>query len=312
MRRDDEGTGPPASLRPIAILLVALVGLSGPACSPDPPPKRVPDSTILVGAFDFTESEILANLYAGALRARGYEIEILDSVVGREIMGPALEQGRVDVVPEYVGTLLHFLGAASASEEANPVDELNRLLEEHGIVAMEPAPAQNKNVIVVTQSTAERLDVERISDLEPVAGDLIFGGPPECPARPLCLRGLSKTYGIEFARFQPLDVGGPLTVAALLGGEVDVALLFQTDPRIDEHELVVLEDDRGLQPAENIVPVVRAEVTDRNGSAFADALNEVSAKLTTSGLRELNAVVDDGQMTPEDAAADWLEANGLK
>ena len=102
-----------------------------------------------------------------------------------------------------------------------------------------------------------------------------------------------------------------MTVAALVGREVDVALLFQTDPRIDEHDLVVLEDDRGLQPAENVVPVARAEVAERHGAAFADALNDVSANLTTRSLRELNAVVGDGQTNAEDAAAHWLAANGL-
>ena len=295
-----------------SIGFVSLTLLLSAACAGSTRPgATVAESTILVGAFDFTESEILANLYAGALRTRGYEVEVLTEVAAREIMEPALEQGRVDVVPEYQGTLLRFLEPDLAFEESNPADELKRLLEERGMVALDPAPAQNKNVIVVTHATATRLDVESLSDLEPFSADLVFGGPPECPARPLCLQGLEDTYGIEFARFQPLDAGGPLTVAALVGGEVDVALLFQTDPRIDEHNLVVLEDDRGLQPAENILPVVREEVAARHGDSFADALNDVSEKLTTDRLRALNAAVIDAGRTAEEVADEWLEANGV-
>ncbi|MDQ4026808.1 MAG: glycine/betaine ABC transporter substrate-binding protein, partial [Actinomycetota bacterium] len=140
--------------------------------------------------------------------------------------------------------------------------------------------------------------------------EMVFGGPPECPVRPLCLPGLKETYGLEFDRFQPLDVGGPLTVNALTGGEIDVGLLFSTDPAIGIRDLVVLTDDRGLQPPENVVPVVRAEIIDVHGDALTQAVNSTTIHLSTSDLQLLNAGVDVGGADPRDVAEGWLAEHG--
>ena len=313
-RRRDRARGPS---RARALLLVALC--TAAACSSGPGPAGAPPpGTILVGAFDFSESEVLAHIYSRALDEAGYPVQVLDRVASREIMEPALEQGRVDLVPEYQGTLLRFLdpqAATSAGGEpdhaADELRALTSLLDERGLAALEPAPATNSNVIVVTRETAESLDLVRISDLADVAGDLIFGGPPECPTRPLCLVGLQDTYGLRFARFQPLDVGGPLTLGALLAGDIDVGLLFETDPSIARHDLVVLRDDRHLQPAENVLPIVRDAVLDEHGEGVADVLNEVSAEISTSELRRLNAEVADEGASVSDVANGWLEDEAL-
>ncbi len=142
---------------------------------------------------------------------------------------------------------------------------------------------------------------------EPIASQLVLGGPPECPKRPFCIPGLQETYGIEFAEFKPLDVGGPLTVKALKGGRIDVGLLFSTSSAIVANDFVVLEDDKSLQAAENITPLV-SEVVDDSAGALLD---QVSAALTTENITELNGRVELDQEDPADVAADFLEQEGI-
>lgn len=146
----------------------------------------------------------------------------------------------------------------------------------------------------------------------PLASTLILGGPPECPQRPYCALGLKDTYGIEFKEFKPLDAGGPLTVAAVKDGQVDVGLLFTSDPAIAVNGFVLLEDDKKLQLADNIIPIVRQEVLDADtAGVMPRVLNDIMAKLTQEELTKLNqAVTVDGQ-TAADAAKAWLEANGF-
>lgn len=143
---------------------------------------------------------------------------------------------------------------------------------------------------------------------ETIASQLTFGGPAECPDRPFCIPGLERVYGIEFGEFKPLDVGGPLTVEALRNGDIDVALLFSTSSVIGDEGWVVLEDDKNLQAAENITPVVRTEVLD---DTITERLNAISAALTTDNVTELNGRVEIDGEDPADVAADFLEENGL-
>ena len=141
-----------------------------------------------------------------------------------------------------------------------------------------------------------------------VASQMTLGGPPECPERPFCIPGLKDTYGIEFADFEELDPGGPLTVKALAGGKIDVGLLFSTSSTIVDNDFVILEDDKNLQTAENITPVVRDEVLD---PTIEEVLNNISATLTTEGITELNGRVELDKEDPADVAADHLEQEGL-
>lgn len=143
---------------------------------------------------------------------------------------------------------------------------------------------------------------------EPIASQLTLGGPPECPERPFCVPGLKETYGIEFESFQPLDVGGPQTVNALKAGRVDVGLLFSTSSAIEANDFVVLEDDKSLQQAENITPVVRTEVLD---DTIEGLLNEVSGALDTETMIQLNSRVELDQEDPADVAASFLEEEGI-
>ena len=185
---------------------------------------------------------------------------------------------------------------------------LRPLLEEQGITLLEPSPAEDKNGFAVTEETAEEYDLTTLSDLEPVAGELTFGAGPECPERPLCLLGLQETYGLEFAEVERLDSGGPLTKDALENGAIDVGLVFTSDGAVAARGFVVLEDDKGLQPVENIVPVIR---NDAVNPEIEELLNQISAALTTEELSELNKLVDVDKEDPSDAATTWLEENGF-
>jgi osmoprotectant transport system substrate-binding protein len=162
---------------------------------------------------------------------------------------------------------------------------------------------------VVTAATAERLGLRDLSDLREEAPRLRLGGPPECPTRPLCLPGLRDRYGLRFADFVALDAGGPLTVQALEAGLVDVALLFTTHPAVGAG-LVALGDDRSLQPAENVTPILHRDALRHFGTELAGTLDRISGRLTTGALRSLNAEVEDGRAAG-DVAADWLAAQGF-
>jgi osmoprotectant transport system substrate-binding protein len=163
----------------------------------------------------------------------------------------------------------------------------------------------------VTAATASRYGLNTISDLRAVASDLVFGGPPECDERPLCLPGLKETYGLEFKSFRPLDVGGPTTLAALKGGEIDVGLLFTTDPNLESPDLVLLTDDKQLQPADNVVPVTGDDVIEQYGAEFRSAVDPVTGALTTAKLRTLNHEVQLENKSLHETAVAWLTAEGL-
>lgn len=273
-----------------------------------------PAEAVTVASFDFPESQVLAEIYSQALERAGVPAVHQPRVGPREIMEPALEQGLVDLVPEYLGSALAFLvpGIAVATlDTAAAHQRLQEVVSDRGLTVLDAAPAENQNGFVVTPETAERYDLRAVSDLEPIAGDLRFGGPPECRERPFCLVGLQNTYGLSFLTFTPLDSGGPLTRAALTGGEVDVGLLFTTDGHLASGDFVLLADDRNLQPPENVVPVVRREVAESFGGALVETLDRVSAALTTADLAALNQELS-VQGTPAAAvAAGWLDDKGL-
>jgi osmoprotectant transport system substrate-binding protein len=267
-----------------------------------------------VGSFNFPESILLAYIYADALAARGFPVRILPDLGTRELVDPALENGLIQLVPEYSGSALDFLGlgrpAATASTAAT-YRALTRVAESRGLVAAQPAPAQDANAIVVTAQTAARYHLRSIADLARAAPGLVFGGPPECQERADCLLGLERTYGLHFKAFTPTDTGGPVTMQALDSGQIGVGLLFTTDPGIPEHHLVILADTRALQPAENIVPLVRRGTATRYGPRLLARLNAVSARLSTSALRDLDARVELTGRGPRTVADGWLRAEAL-
>ncbi|MCE2526946.1 MAG: ABC transporter substrate-binding protein [Actinomycetia bacterium] len=261
--------------------------------------------TIVVATFNFGES------LAQVLEAEGYAVEKNLGLGSREVVKPALESGEIGLVPEYTGSLGNFLGVIPTADEQSTWQAVKDAFEANGVTLLAYAPAQDKNGFVVTGDTAASLGLSKVSDLAPVAADLVFGGPPECPERLNCLPGLESVYGLTFAEFKPLDVGGPLTVAALEGGDVDVGVLFTTDGVIAAKGFVLLEDDQGLNPAENIVPAVRMDIVEAYGADFVDVLDSVSAEITTPELTEMNRRAGIDQDDPADIAAQWLADKGF-
>ncbi len=271
------------------------------------------DRAVTVASFDFPESDVLARLYAGAIRAVGIPVRLVASVGPREIVEPALHGGLVELVPEYAGTAVQFVSAGDLPASSDPATTHRSLVEAlrgTPVVALPHARAQDANTLVVTSETARRYGLRRVSDLVPVASGMVVGGPAECPQRPLCLPGYRQAYGLRFGAFVSLDVGGPLTVQALVSHEIDVGLLFTSDPAIAQRGLVELRDDRGLQPAENVTPLIRAETLGRFGARIRDAINGVSARLATADLIGLNVRLLAG-VSPSTVAADWLAQEGL-
>ena len=268
--------------------------------------------TITIGAQDFGESAILAELYGQALENAGYPVSIQSLGGFRDLVYTAFDSGDINLTAEYAASALEFLNEF-AGEASSDVDEtvslLSEQLAERGLVAFAPSPAVDSNAFVVTAETADELGLENVSDL---TEDLTLGGPPDCPENASCIPGLQSVYGIDLsADFVPLDGGGPLTVAALQGGEIDVAILFSTSGVIADEGWVVLNDDMGLINADNIVPVGSQELVDAYGDDLGALLDEVSAALTTEELTELNRAVDIELEDPDAAAAEWLETEGF-
>jgi osmoprotectant transport system substrate-binding protein len=292
-----------------ALLALALIGA---ACGEDGSGGGGggEGGTLTVGGVAFAENQIVAEMYAQVLENAGYTVERQTGLESREVLQPAIEAGDIDIAPEYLSSLLLFLDpdAAASGDPDEARSALEPLLSERGQTLLESAEANDTNAFVVTGETAGANDLASVSDLAPVAGDLTLGGPPECPERPFCIPGLQDVYGIEFGEFVPLDVGGPLTVEALEGGDIDVGLLFSTSSVIGASGWVVLEDDQQLQNAENITPVVRTEVLD---DEIEELLNAVSATLTTENITELNGRVEIDGEDPADVANAHLVEAGL-
>ncbi|VAW08045.1 ABC transporter, substrate-binding protein (cluster 13, osmolytes) [hydrothermal vent metagenome] len=293
--------------------VLVVFALVAAACGSGDDASKTDGPTITIGSFGFSESEIVGEIYRLALEADGYKVEHKALLGSREaVVNPALRSGEINFVPEYIGTGLEVTFGIDPSANADETrDALDNAWAAENISVLDYTPAEDKNGIVVTAATAEKYNLAKISDLSTVAGELIFGGPPECPDRPRCLGGLGDVYGLTFGDFKALDVGGPLTVTALKGGEIDVALLFSSDGVIEAEGFVLLEDDKGLQPAENLAPIVADSVLDAYGDGFTTLVNRVSASLNQADLTELNKLVGyDGEDATE-MARKWLTDNGL-
>ena len=267
--------------------------------------------TITVGVSGaFTENQIVAEMYAQALEHAGYTVERQLDLRSREVSQYALESGQIDLKPEYLSSLLLFVDRnAEASNDTDDVAlKARELLDPRGIELLLPSPAQDTNQFVANAETAQRFGLTTMTSLAEVANQLTLGAPPECPQRPFCITGLKDLYGIVFNDFKPLDVGGPQTVAALKSNDVQIGLLFSTDPSIEANGFVPLIDDKYLQNAENLTPVIRSESLN---DEVRHALNGVSARLSTERVTTLvGKVVMDGEDIAS-VASEFLIANDL-
>jgi osmoprotectant transport system substrate-binding protein len=304
--------------RKLAVGLLMALLLLAAGCDRDRPPPGPPEDprrpTIRLASFDFPESELLAQLYGQALGQHGFPVEQVVQLGAREVVAPALEQGKVDMAPEYQGSALNFLNDRDRVATADPAlthARLEQAFAPRGVSVLAYAPAQDRNGFVVSGDLARRHGLEKLSDLAPMARRLSLGGPPECAQRALCLKGLEDVYKLQFARFEPMP-SRDVTAAALGTGEIDVGMIDTTDPNLLKPgaDLVQLADDKRLQPADNVVPVVRREIVDAYGPPLVRLVNAVSAKLSTADLTSLNRQVADGQPAARVATA-WLRAHTI-
>nr|NLI50673.1 ABC transporter substrate-binding protein [Propionibacterium sp.] len=264
--------------------------------------------SVIVGSANFPESELLAEIYAGALEAKGVQVTTRLNIASRETYVPALRNGEINLIPEYTGNFAKYLNKdADVADEAKALAALKAALPDN-LVALEPAKAQDKDAVVVTAETATRYNLKAIGDLAPVAGELVLGGPPEWKERANGVPGLKSVYGLEFKEFKPLDVAGPLSVTALKNGQVQAVNLFTTDPSIKANNFVVLDDPKSLFGAQNVIPVMTKAKATPTVSA---ALNAVSAKLDTDTLATLVTKVVVDKKDASAVADEWLKSQGL-
>jgi len=264
--------------------------------------------TITVAGFNFSESSILANIYGKALAKKGWTVKYKLNLGAREVVEPALEKGDIDLYPGYAATEVTFLKGTATTDPKATVDALNAILGAKKLKALTASAAQDENAFVLSKDGAAKFgNPTKLSDLVAKNGQLVMGGPPECPTRPFCEKGLQDKYGLQFKSFKPLDAGGPLTKAALDHGDIDLGLLFSSDGSISAKGYVVLADDKNLQNADNVVPVVRTATVNSDAEAV---LNDVSGKLTTADLTGLNKKVDIDKSDPDQVATDWLSSHG--
>lgn len=275
---------------------------------------------MIIGSTNFPEQLLLASMYSQALSAEGVDVNTRLNLGSREVVFPSIRSGELDIMPEYTGALLAHLSGSegeSTSEseggagptKSEPVLEALRRELPDKLVALKPATAQDKDVLVVTQQTAEEYDLRSMADLSRVSDELVIGGPPEMETRWVGLPGLEEVYGADFKSFRSLDAGGPLTIGAIESGDVDVGRVFSTQAIIEERNWVVLDDPKNLVPAQNIIPIVREDALTET---IRNTLNEISSKLTTELMTRLNGRLQgDDQQSPQQVAQDWLKQEGL-
>ncbi|MFD7161507.1 ABC transporter substrate-binding protein [Kribbella sp. NPDC059898] len=265
-------------------------------------------TSITVGSAKFAESELLAEMYAQALQAKGLTVKKQLNIGQREAYIAAIKDGSVDVLPEYTGAALDYFKKGAETGDADATYASLKQALPSGLELLDKSPAADEDTVVVTKATADKYHLKSIADLKPVAKDLVAGGGAEFKIRRSGLAGMKDVYGVEFKEFKTLDSGGPLSLQALKSNQIQVTNFFTTQSVIKENNLVELQDPKLILPPNNVVPLIR---TDHKDSTVADALNAISAKLTTEELTDLVKRVEVGKERSEDVAKEWLTKNSL-
>ena len=294
----------------------ASLALAGCGAGPNPLESpagtgaATPGKELVIGSADSTESQVLAEVYAGALNAAGITASTKPNIGSREVYLKAVQDGSVDVVPDYSGNLLLFVDKDATEVSA---DKIAKALPERlpqGLGILEPSKAEKKDAMVVTRATAAKYELTSIEDMGKVCSELVIGAPAAFAERAYGLPGLKEKYGCEPKKLEPFaDDGGPLTLKALLTDQVQVADIYTTTPSIADNDLVVLEDPKDNFIAQQVLPLIRTSTVP---DAARNVLNEVSRKLTTEDLMNLNRAVSGNQkQSPAEAAKAWLKEKGL-
>jgi osmoprotectant transport system substrate-binding protein len=301
----------------IAFALTAAAAMIGVAAcgsgSSDPlasggSSSKAATGSVVVGSANFPESALLAEIYAGALSAKGVKVDKKLNIGSRETYIPALKDGSIDLIPEYTGVLDQYFNKNAKATTADDVYAELKAAVPATLTVLDKSAAEDKDAVVVTKGTAAKFSLKSIADLGPQAKNLTLGGPPEWKTRPTGVPGLKKVYNLDFKTFRPLDAGGPLSVQALKNGQVDAVNLFTTDPSIADNGFVILDDPKSLFAAQNVVPLItRSKVTP----TISAALDAISAKLDTATLGQLVKEVVVDKKDASVVAREFLVKNGL-
>ncbi len=266
-------------------------------------------TTLTIGSKNFTEQQVLGEIYAQAFAAAGYKVNKELNLGDEQTALKALKGGQISGYPEYTGTaLLSFFEVPTKDLPKDPTaayDEVKSKFAEQGITAFPPTPFTSSNEVAVTQETADRLGLKNISDLSGKSQNLTLYGSPECRGRDDCLRGLENVYGLKFKKFVPVDIAQRHEV--LTNGDADVSIVFTTDPQISRNKEVLLKDDKGMFPPYNSTFLMKTDVADQAGPDLSRTVELVNKNLTARVMQELNARVDLDKETPQEAAADYLQ-----
>jgi osmoprotectant transport system substrate-binding protein len=277
---------------------------------------RNPDNAktaLTIGSKNFTEQQLLGQIYAQGLSAAGYTVSTKLNLGDENIAHDALKSGQIDAYPEYTGTaLLSFFGKKAGELPKDPeqaYDQARQAFAAEGLVALPPTPFTSSNEVAVTSETADRLGLSTISDLAGKARRLTLAGSPECRQRRDCLLGLEQVYGLRFRRFIEVEI--PDRHDVLTSGRADVSIVFTTDPQIKRNNEVLLEDDKGMLPPYNSTLVVRKQAADAAGPDLQSTVEQINAGLTDETMQELNARVDLDHQAPAAVARGYLRQAGL-
>lgn len=312
--------------RKVAVALVAPILLFSAACgsSDDKDPKVTKDPTATDGgkvtlvSQQFPEADIMTELYAALLTKAGFGVET-KALTSRDVYLPALEKGEVQISTDYLSSMTEALNRQANGDSAKLVAshdadatlaQLKKLGEKYGVTALEPAQAQDANAFAVTKEFADENSVTTLSQLAALNKEITLGAAPDCDKRPDCKLGLEGTYGLKIKSVVPTGFGTDETKADLKSGDTQLGQVGTSDATLEKDGLVILEDDKGLQNAENLVPVVNTAWLQAHQAA-ADALNPLSEVLTTDDLAGLIARVSIGREKAADVAADYLKQKGL-
>jgi osmoprotectant transport system substrate-binding protein len=294
----------------VLALLVSACSTGGSSTSPSASEAARP--AVTVGSEGFDESQLLAEIYAQALEANGYTVARQD-FASRDLALPAFDSGGINLLPEYIGSLLRELGGTATGDTDETMTALAAALEPKDQSVLEAASAQDGDGFVVRQETADEFSLVSMSDLAEVAAELKWGLPLECSDNPSCGPGLESVYGIDIATLQVENLGacsGEMATALNESG-IDVAELCTTQADIERYNFVLLQDDKKLIPAQNVAPVVRNDLLEAAPGDFETTLNAISAKLTTEELTKLNVQISVNQESIEDVARQWLADQGI-
>jgi glycine betaine/choline ABC-type transport system substrate-binding protein len=270
--------------------------------------------SLTIGSKNFPEQEILGEIYAQALTAAGYKVKSALNLGSETVALKAVKTGQISGYPEYASTALTaFFGLEPEEVPADATEaweKANEEFEKEGLEAFEPTPFASANAVGTTKETAEKYELETVSDLEGVSEELSLYGSPECRQRIDCLAGLESLYGLKFKSFTPVDIGLRYTV--LEKGQADLSILFTTDPQLsaESDKFVILEDDKEVFPAGNIIFVTEKSVAEEAGPDYEKTILQVQEGLDLEVMQELDARVELEKETPKAAAKAYLESAG--